>query len=226
MADRVYHRKNGKWEARYVRGRFPDGRTRYGTVFADTKEEAIAKRERLLGHDPGDPFSAARMNILILGAGSFGREVKEELIKLHIFTEISFLDDAAEADDIIGKCEDATQLRFKYPCAFVAIGDNEIRKKYAKLLLDNNYYIPTIISPDAIISSKAKIGVGSMIFPQANVAAAEVGNFCLVQATGLVNAAAKVGDFSRIDNGAVVLKGEQMPENTWLKPGKIFGNVD
>ena len=225
MSERVYHRKNGKWEARYVRGKFPDGRTRYGSVFADTKEEAIAKRERVLGHNPEDPFGAAKLNILILGAGSYGREVKEELEKLHVFNEIAFLDDYAEADDIIGRCDEVGEYRFRYPCAFVAIGDNEIRKKYAKMLIDNGFYVPSIISPDAIISSKAKIGVGTMIFAQANVGAAEVGNFCLVQAAGLVNAEAKIGDFGRIDNGAVVLKGEQTPEDMWLKPGKIYGEV-
>jgi len=225
MSERVYQRKNGKWEARYVRGKFPNGKTRYGSVFADTKEEVIAKRERILGHDPDDPFSAAMLNILILGAGSYGREVKEELEKLHVFNEIAFLDDYAEADDILGKCEEVESFRFRYPCAFVAIGDNEIRKKYAKRLIDSGFYVPSIISPDAIISSKAKIGVGTMIFSQANVGAAEVGNFCLVQATGLVNAEAKIGDFGRIDNGAVVLKGEHTPEDMWLKPGKIYGEV-
>ncbi len=48
MSARVYHRKNGKWEARYVKGKSSDGKTLYGAVFADTREDAIAKRERLL----------------------------------------------------------------------------------------------------------------------------------------------------------------------------------
>lgn len=225
MADRVYKRKNGKWEARYVRGKFPDGRTRYGAVFADTKEEAIARREMVLGHDPGDPFSQARLNIIILGAGSFGREVKETLERLHLFNEIAFLDDDSTEDDVIGRCEDAALFRLRYPCAFVAIGDNEIRKKYAKLLIDAGFYVPSIISPDAIVSAKARIGVGSMVFAQANIGPATVGNFCLIQTNGLVNAGAKLGNFNRIDNGAIVLKGENTPEDMWLKPGKIYGDA-
>lgn len=127
MSERIYHRKNGKWEARYVRGKLPNGKPHYGSVFADTREEAIAKRERVLGHNPENPYSPATLNILILEAGSYGREVKEELEKLHVFNEIAFLDDFAEAD--------------------------------------------------AIILTKAKIGVGTMIFAQANVVAAELGNF-------------------------------------------------
>ena len=100
MSERVYQRKNGKWEARYVTGKTASGKTRYAAVFADTKEEVIARREIALGHDPEDPFSGARLNILILGAGSFGHEVKEELEKLHIFNEIDFLDDNIQGEDI------------------------------------------------------------------------------------------------------------------------------
>ena len=226
MSERVYQRKNGKWEARYVKGKSATGKTLYGTVFGDTKEEAIARREYILGRDPDDPFSSARMNILILGAGSFGHEAKDELEKLHFFHEIAFLDDYVTDDyEVKGKCSDIEVLRLRYSCAFVAIGDNEIRREYAKKLIELGFYVPTIISRDAIVSPKAKIGVGTMIFAHASVGAAEVGNFCLVQTNGLVNAEAKLGDFSRIDNGAIVLKGENAPEGIWLKPGKIYGEV-
>lgn len=226
MSERVYQRKNGKWEARYAKGKSASGRMLYGSAFGDTREEAIANRELKLGHNPDDPFSGARLNIVILGAGSFGREVKEELEKLHIFNEIVFLDDYVTGDEEVkGRCCDVELFRFRYPCAFVAIGDNEIRKQYAKKLIDAGFFVPTIISRDAIVSSKAKIGVGSMIFAQANVGAAEVGNFCMVQANGLVNAEATLGDFGRVDNGAIILKGEHAPEGLWLKPGKIYGEV-
>ena len=159
------------------------------------------------------------------GAGSYGREVKEELEKLHLFNEIAFLDDFSKGKDVLGRCTEADAFRFRFPCAFVAIGDNEIRKKYADMLINSGFFIPTIISPDAIVSAKAKIGVGTMIFAQANVGAAKIGNFCLVQANGLINSEASLGDFGRIDNGAIVLKYENAPEGLWLKPGKIYGEV-
>jgi len=223
MSERVYLRKNGKWEARYIVGKTKSGHTKYRSVFGDTKEEAIARRDEVLGRVLDDEYSPSKLNVLILGAGSFGREVKEVLEKIRLFNRIDFLDDFATGEDIRGKCEDAKAYKQGYPCAFVAIGDNEIRKKYAHMLLKEGFYIPTIISPDAIVSSKAKIGMGTMIFASANVGAAEVGHFCLVQANGLVSADASVGNFSRIDNSAVVLKGEHTPEGLWLKTGKIYG---
>lgn len=58
---------------------------------------------------------------------------------MRIFSKISFLDDEAEGEDIIGKCKDALKFRGEYVCAFVAIGDNRKRKKFAKELLINNF---------------------------------------------------------------------------------------
>ena len=79
MSDHVYQRKNGKWEARYRKGKYKNGKTRYGSVFGDTREEAIARRDSLVGYDPDNPFSSSEMNVLILGAGSYGREVRKAL---------------------------------------------------------------------------------------------------------------------------------------------------
>ena len=84
---------------------------------------------------------------------------------------------------------------------------------------------PTIVSKNAVISPGAKLGKGTMIFAQGNVGAARVGNFCLVQANGTVNAECDLGDFCRLDNNSVVLKGETVPDGTWVKPGVIFGEV-
>lgn len=225
MAKLVYQRKNGKWEARYKKGKKEDGSTRYGCVIGKTREEAIERRRALLGYDPESPISRSEMNILILGAGSYGREVKEVLEQIRIFRKIAFLDDSVTGEGILGKCTDAEAFRQGYPCAFVAIGDNEVRKKYAQMLMDKHFLIPTIISPDAIVSPKAVIGAGTMICAQGNVGAATVEDFCLVQSNGLVNAGAIVSNYSRIDNGAIILKDEKTPESMWLKPGKIYGDV-
>ena len=38
--DYVYRRKNGSWEARYVKEISPDGKKKYGSVYAKTCKEA------------------------------------------------------------------------------------------------------------------------------------------------------------------------------------------
>ena len=223
MAKLVYQRKNGKWEARYKKGKNADGTTLYGCVIGKTREEAIDRRRALLGYDPDSPIVTSEMNILILGAGSYGKEVKEVLEQIRIFRKIAFLDDFATGEGILGKCTDAESFRNGYPCAFVAIGDNTVRRKYARMLMDKHFMIPTVISPDAIVSPKAVIGTGTMIFAQGNVGASTVGDFCIVEPNGLVNANAYVGSFSHLGSGAIVLKDMQVPEETWVKPGRVFG---
>ena len=174
MAKLVYKRKNGTWEARYKKGKKADGRTHYASVIGHSYEEAVAKRLAVLGYDPDNPVATSEMNILILGAGSFGREVKEVLEQIRIFNKIAFLDDFITGEGILGKCTDASMFRINYACAFVAIGDSAIRRKYAEMLKEKHFLIPTIISPDAIVSPKAIIGMGSMVFAQGNVGAATV----------------------------------------------------
>ena len=75
------------------------------------------------------------------------------------------------------------------------------------------------------MSPKAEIGLGTMIFSQGNVGTCRLVGYCLVQANAVVNAESSVGDYCRMDNGAIVLKGETVPEGTWLKPSVIFGDV-
>jgi acetyltransferase-like isoleucine patch superfamily enzyme len=223
MAKLVYKRKNGTWEARYKKGKKADGRTHYASVIGHSYEEAVAKRLAVLGYDPDNPVATSEMNILILGAGSFGREVKEVLEQIRIFNKIAFLDDFITGEGILGKCTDASMFRINYACAFVAIGDSAIRRKYAEMLKEKHFLIPTIISPGAIVSPKAIIGMGSMVFAQGNVGAATVGEFCIVEPNGLINANVLVGSFSHLDSGAIVLKDTEVPEDTWVRPGKVFG---
>lgn len=224
MSERVYYRKTtGKWEARYVKGKNAAGKTLYGSVFGDSREEAIARREALIGKDPNNPLSIAEMDILILGAGSYGREVKDVLEKIRVFHRIDFLDDNIRGEDIIGKCADAQAFRDRYPCAFVAIGNNDIRRRYGQMLIENRFLVPTIISPDAVVSPKAVIGMGSMIFSSGNVGSDTViGEYAMVQAGGVVQAKAVVGAYSRIDSGAIVAERAVVPEGLWLRYGEYY----
>lgn len=77
---------------------------------------------------------STEMNLLILGAGTHGRDVYEIASSLHLFKSIRFLDDNKTGSLIIDTCKNAFKHRSEYSCIFVAIGDNKIRKKYATML--------------------------------------------------------------------------------------------
>ena len=223
MAKLVYKRGNGKWEARYKKGVSESGKTLYSTVYGNTEEEAIKKRIEKLGYDPEKPVTPTRLNLLILGAGTHGKDVKDLAEASHVFHKIAFLDDKLTGEDIIGRCKDVLRFHGEYPCAFIAIGDNEIRKKYAKLLKECNFLIPNIISPMASVAPAAKLGEGVVIMPQSTVGAAEIGDFVILTPNSYINSDSSVGSYSRVACGGMVLKGSKVPEGTLIESGQIYG---
>ena len=92
-------RADGRYEARYIRARDSRGRAIYGYCYGKTFEEAEKKRAAAVQR----LSSVRQMNLLILGAGSHGREVKELAKRLGVFQKIAFLDDAKEGEEKIGR---------------------------------------------------------------------------------------------------------------------------
>ncbi len=218
----VYKRNDGRWEARYVKGITEEGKTVYGSVYGMTKEEVIEKRHELIGEPEKRKNIPTKLNLLILGAGSHGKNVKEVAESLRIFNKIKFLDDAVTGEDIIGTCKEVLKFRNEYICAFVAIGDNKKRKKFAELLKERNFITPSIVAPTATISSKAVIGEGTAILPNSTVNESVIGDFCILASNSLVNNNAEIGCFSHVDCGGIVLKDKKVSEGTWVKSGEIY----
>lgn len=224
MAKLVYQRKNGKWEARYRKGKSADGKILYGTVYGDTEAEAIARRIELLGYDPDAVGIPAEMNLLIIGAGVHGHDCKEIAESLRIFKNIKFLDDVVvDNDNVIGKTSEIEKFKYRFPCAFVAIGDNEVRKRFVSELKGMNFLLPSLISSFANISTKAKIGDGVVVFPQCTVNESVIGDFSILDTNTLINSGTRLGEYTRVDCGGIVLKGVSTPIGTWIKSGEIYG---
>lgn len=175
-----------------------------------------------LSEAPFRKNGSKELNLLILGAGSHGHNVREVAESLGVFKKIKFLDDNAVGKDIIGRCCDCAEMVDEYPCAFVAIGDNEKRKEYAEMLKKHGFMLPTIIHPDTTVSKNAVIGEGTIILAQATVNAATVGDCCIVSSNSLINFGATVKDYVHVDCGAMVLKGAVVPEVTTVESGNIY----
>lgn len=219
----VYVRKDGRCQARYKKGIGADDKPIYGVVYGKTIEEAIEKRRAIVGDEPEPNRPATQLNLLILGAGSHGKDVKEIARSLHVFRRIEFLDDEEKGEHILGKCKDALKFRSDFPCAFVAIGDNKKRKRLAKFLKESNFLMPSIVSPAASVSDRAKIGEGVVIFPQATVGEAEIGDCCILASNSLVNRDAKLGGYVHIDCGGIVPSGNVVPEKEYVAIGQVQG---
>ena len=108
-------------------------------------------------------------NLLILGAGGFGRMIYENVQSTRQFDKIAMLDDAAKGPEVIGKLVDYTTLREEYPCAVAAFGNNKLRVQWVDRLLEAGFVVPTIIHPSAVVSPSAVVGAGSFVMQRAVV---------------------------------------------------------
>lgn len=124
--------------------------------------------------------------LLILGAGQYGRLLKEIAEATKEYGDIAFLDDLS-SDGVIGKMEDYPLFTDQYQDAVVAIGNPEFRLSWLKKI-EQFYNIPVIIHPSAYISPSAVIGKGSIIEPLAVVhTAVVIGEGCIISAGAIIN---------------------------------------
>lgn len=83
--------------------------------------------------------------LLILGAGGFGQMAKETALELG-YEQVVFLDDAADGEDVIGRCCDYILHHEEYPVAVAAFGNNKTRLYWTdKLLAEDIRCLPWCI---------------------------------------------------------------------------------
>ena len=155
-------------------------------------------------------------NLLILGAGGYGRLVKEIAEQDgRNFRKICFLDDKAVSGDVIGKLEELEKFKEEFHYAIVAMGNSETRRQWVERLLKIGYELPSLVHAKAYVAPSAKIAGGCVVEPMTVVNAnAEIGCASFICAGAVVNHNAKVGAFCQIDCNAVVKAGSAVHDDT------------
>ena len=141
--------------------------------------------------------------LLILGAGQYGRVLKEIADATGDYSHIAFLDDSP-SQDVIGKLNDYRLFADKFDEAIVAIGNDEIRLSWIEKLKEL-FTIPVIVHPSAYISPSAIISEGSIIEPLAVVhTSVNVGRGCIISAGAIINHNSILSDGVHCDCGCVI----------------------
>lgn len=137
-------------------------------------------------------------SLLIIGAGQYGRLVKEIAEQIG-YKKIDFLDD--NSDLSIGKIKDLEYLQKNYTECICTIGNNKTRKEISERIENK----ATIISPNAIVFKSAKIGKGCVIEAGAVISSdAVVEDGCLICAGSVINHESKVNKYCQVDCNSVV----------------------
>lgn len=199
--DNIRLRIDGRYEARYIKGRNDSGKPVYGYCYGKTYEEAKEKREYQL-HKLNKP---REMNLLILGAGSHGDDVYEIAKSLRVFNKIDFLDDDISLERAIGKWNDAEGLFEQYPMAIVAVGDETTRRKWIEKLSVLGFIIPTLIHPTAFIPEGVTVGSGTVICARSTISTGvTIGKGCIVTSGSTVPRKTTIPDYGYFDFDKVI----------------------
>lgn len=151
-------------------------------------------------------------NLVIVGAGGFGREAVWTVERINaaqqqpIWNVVGFADDDPakargnfEGYPLLGSVEKAAK---DHPGAsvFIAVGDNALRRRiYAQL---RGFDFPAFIDPSAQVSPTTEFRHGTFIAPEAVVSVGtEIGKFVIISARSGVGHDSNVGDFSNIGPG-------------------------
>lgn len=162
-----------------------------------------------------------KQNLLILGAGQYGHVVRETAESMGCFDKIAFLDDNNRI--AVGKLTDYRSLQQEYGCAFVAMGNPDLRMQWLSRLESAGFELAVLVHPKAYVSPTATLGKGSIAEPMA-----VVNTGAIVEAGGLLcagcivnhNAVVKCG--CQIDCNAVVAAGAVVPEGSKVPSGTVF----
>jgi sugar O-acyltransferase (sialic acid O-acetyltransferase NeuD family) len=177
-------------------------------------------------------------DIIIVGAGGFGREAAWTLERINeeapAWRILGFADDnpalvsgSVDGYPLLGVPEKASH---DHPGAavFVALGDNSLRESVYRRLRGHNF--PTLIDPSAEVAPTAEIRHGAFVGPRAVISVgADLGKFVVVNARAGVGHDSRLGDFSQVCPGATLsghaVLGEHayVASNACVAPGVEVG---
>lgn len=179
--------------------------------------------------------------IVILGAGDFGRETAwliEEINKRRpAYIILGYLDDdekkigkSFNGYECLGTISYLTELnKNHHACAVIANQDVDIRKKFVEMFPEFEDW-ETLIHPSVNISDTSTIGKGCVICASGNISCNTViGDFCLLNMSVTMGHDCAVGNFVSIMSGTCVSghvtigDGAYLATNSTILPGMKVG---
>lgn len=168
--------------------------------------------------------------LIIVGAGGHGRVAQDVALSMGKWNEILFLDEGKKEKEfdlkILGKPKDAFSY-IKEADIFVAIGDNDKRKKMVLDLVKKGASIPTLIHKNAVLGKDVKIEPGSVIMAGVVINCNSViGKGAIINTGVTIDHDNVIGDFAHISPGANLAGTVKVGEKSWVGTGAcVINNI-
>lgn len=188
-----------------------------------------------------------RRNLLIVGAGGFGREVLGYIEDDNpLFQVKGFLDGRSHILDAtprsVGIVGDPLTYQPQSDEVFMAaLGDPKMRFKFTAVLRDTHHVdFATVVHPRANVSRHACLRHGCIIAPQVGISVdthigeftciqeytvighdAHIGNWCQINSHCTIAGGARIGDFVTIHPNSVVTSRAVIGDGAVVAPGSV-----
>ena len=150
-------------------------------------------------------------DLLILGGGGHAKVVID-VARAAGFAPAGILDPAPAGLAVLGVPVIGDDGRAEelfaagYRRAFVALGSNRVRRRIGLRLREIGFELPALVHPAALVSPSAILGAG-----------------VAVMARAVINAEARIGDFTIVNTGAIVEHDCVLGEAAHVAPGSAIG---
>lgn len=156
------------------------------------------------------PALNSMKNIVIVGAGGFGREVfnyaKDSIRKNKIWKIKGFIDDNLNAlqgydypSKIIGKISEYNPV--KGDIFLMALGNPKAKKNVSNILISKGAIFKNLIHPTATIGRNVKMGSGCIICPKAILTCdIDLGDFVTINCSSACGHDSKIGNYSTLSS--------------------------
>ncbi|NKG35991.1 acetyltransferase [Acinetobacter junii] len=172
--------------------------------------------------------SKHKSNLLVLGAGGFGKAVAEVAKSLDLWSEIFFVDDSwpniqeVNNHKVISNIQSLEKINLDSYQAIVAVGNNQLRQKWYSLLHGLDIPFASVIDPSAVISSSTKVADGVIIMAGCIIGAAvKIQSGAILNIGTLVDHDVEIGLCAHLGIGVKVTGGKKIAPLSFLKAGTV-----
>lgn len=171
-----------------------------------------------------------RRNLLIVGAGGFGREALAYVEDDNpLFKVKGFLDSRTDALNAtprsVGIVGDPLNYQPLPDDVFmVALGDPQLRFKYTAVLRDvHNVDFATVVHPRAHISRHTQLRRGCIISPQVGISVdCQIGEFTCIQEYTVIGHDAQIGNWCQINSHCTIAGGARIGHFVTIHPNCVI----
>lgn len=166
------------------------------------------------------------MKLLIAGAGGHGRVVAEAAESMNVWSSIAFLDDRhpemTMASDwpVVGKLADLGRIVPQFDGCVAAFGDSRLRLHVVESAAHAGANIPAIVHARATVSSRARLGAGTVVFAGAVInVEAVLGSACIINTGATVDHDCRLGAAVHVCPGVHLAGNVTVGDGCWIGIG-------